>query len=278
LFTVVLEQFQTDTADHADILLPSTTFLEHTDIYFAYGHYYLQMARPALPAPGETKSNVEAFRLLAQRMGFEDSCFCDSEDDMIRAMLASDHPFVKNISIDELDREHFVRLHVAENGDPFLPFANGGFGTPSGKCEFQAGTLDYTPPVESRHGDRVLRARYPLELISPKNDDSMNSTFGYRPDTDCQTSVLKINPADALPRSIASGDQVRIFNGRGSCLLAARIDTAVPPGVVSAPSTRWPKRSAAFRNINAVTSERLTDKGGGPTFYSCLVQVEKSGD
>jgi len=278
LFTVVLEQFQTDTAGHADILLPATTFLEHTDIYFAYGHYYLQMARPVLPAPGETKSNVEVFRLLAERMGFDDPCFSDSEDDMIRALLASDHPFVNGITIEDLDRERSVRLRVAANGDPFLPFASGGFGTPSGKCEFNAETLDYTPPVESRDGDGALRAQYPLELISPKNDDSMNSTFGYREDTDRQTSVVKINAGDASPRGISAGDQVRIFNGRGSCLLVAKIDASVPPGVVCAPSTRWAKLSPAFRNVNALTSERLTDKGGGPTFYSCLVQVEKSGD
>ena len=278
LFTVVLEQFQTDTADYADILLPATTFLEHTDIYFAYGHYYLQLARPVLPAPGETKSNVEFFRLLAARMGFDEPCFRDSEDDMIRGMLDSDHAFVKGITIEELDREHFVRLRVAPNGDPFLPFAAGGFGTPSGKCEFHAETLDYTPPVESRHGDVSLRAKYPLELISPKNDDSMNSTFGGRPDTDQETSALEMHPNDAAPRGIATGDQVRLINGRGSCLLMARVDASVPPGVVCAPSTRWPKKSPAFRNVNALTSERLTDQGGGPTFYSCLVEVEKSGD
>jgi len=167
---------------------------------------------------------------------------------------------------------------VAHNGDPFLPFAAGNFGTPSGKCEFKAETLDYTPPVESRHGEPALRNRYPLELISPKNDDSMNSTFGYRPDTDRQTSALKLHERDAAPRGISDGDQVRIFNDRGSCLLIAKIDASVPAGVVCAPSTRWAKKSPAFRNVNALTSERLTDKGGGPTFYSCLVQVEKSGD
>ena len=278
LFTVVLEQFQTDTADHADILLPATTFLEHTDAYFAYGHYYLQLARPVLPAPGETKSNVDVFRLLAARMGFNEPCFRDSEDDMIRALLDSDHSFVNGITIEELDREHFVRLRVASNGDPFLPFARGGFGTPSGKCEFRAETLEYVPPVESRHGDGNLRVRYPLELISPKNDDSMNSTFGYREEVDRQTSQLKINALDAAARAIVTGDQVRVFNGRGSCLLVAKVDASVAPGVVCSPSSRWPKRSLASRNINAVTSERLTDKGGGPTFYSCLVQVEKSGD
>jgi anaerobic selenocysteine-containing dehydrogenase len=278
LFTVVLEQFQTDTADYADIVLPATTFLEHDDIYFAYGHYYLQVARPVLPAPGETKSNVEVFRLLAGRMGFDDACFTDSEDDMIRALLASEHPFVKDITLEELDREHSVRLHIASNGDPFLPFAEGGFGTPSGRCEFKAETLAYTPPIESRHGERVLRQKFPLELVSPKNDDSMNSTFGNREDTDRDTAVLKIHERDAVTRKIANGDQVRIFNDRGSCLLMARVDASVTAGVVCAPSTRWAKRSPGARNINALTSERLTDMGGGATFYSCLVEVEKSGD
>ena len=180
LFTVVLEQFQTDTADYADIVLPVTTFLEHTDLYLAYGHYHLQLARPALAAPGETRSNVEIFRLLAGRMGFDDACFADTDDDMIRTLLDSPHPFLKDITLERLDREHSVRLNVAEDGAPFLPFAEGNFGTPDGKCHFNADTLDYQPPVESRHGDAALKRKYPLELISPKNDDSMNSTFGHR--------------------------------------------------------------------------------------------------
>ena len=110
LFTVVLEQFQTDTADYADIVLPVTTFLEHTDLYLAYGHYHLQLARPALAAPGETRSNVEIFRLLAGRMGFDDPCFADTDDDMIRTLLDSPHPFLKDITLERLDREHSVRL------------------------------------------------------------------------------------------------------------------------------------------------------------------------
>ena len=112
LFTVVLEQFRNDTADYADILLPVTTFLEHTDLYLAYGHYYLQLARPALPAPGEAKSNVEIFRLLAGRMGFDDACFGDTEDDMIRTLLDSGHPFLEGITLERLERERFVRLNL----------------------------------------------------------------------------------------------------------------------------------------------------------------------
>ena len=272
LFTVVLEQFRTDTADHADILLPVTTFLEHTDLYLAYGHYYLQLARPALPAPGEAKSNVEVFRLLAERLGFDDPCFQDSEDDMIRALLASDHPFVRGITLEQLEREHAVRLNVSTPGEPFLPFANGGFGTASGKCEFRPAELAYAPPVESRLGVAALRAKYPLELVSSKNDDSMNSTFGYRADTDRQTSVLWMRREDADARGIRSGDPVRVYNDRGQVLLRAEVDGNVRSGVVRAPSVRW------GRGVNALTSDRLTDIGGGAVFYSCLVQVEKCGD
>jgi len=275
LFTVVLEQFQNDTADYADILLPVTTFLEHTDLYIAYGHYYLQLARPALPAPGEARSNVDIFRQIAARMGFDDPCFRDSEDDMIRTLLDSPHPFVRGITLEELDRCGSVRLRLPE---PFQPFAEGGFGTPNGKCHFHAETLDYTPPVESRHGDTALRRKYPLELISPKNDDSMNSTFGHRDAVDLQTATLHLNASDAAVLGIRTADQVRVYNDRGSCVLMARVDDTVRAGVVAAPAVRWAKRAPGKRNVNALTSERLTDAGGGATFYSCLVQVERIGD
>jgi len=272
LFTVVLEQFQNDTADHADILLPATTFLEHTDLYFAYGHYYLQLARPAMPAPGETKSNVEVFRLFAERMGLTDACLRASEDDMIRTLLDSEHPFVKGITLEQLDREHSVRLRVSADGEPYLPFANGGFGTPSGKCEFHADTLDYAPPVESRLGAKELQSKYPLEMISAKSHDSMNSTFGNEPSAMRQTCTLFLHQQDARRRGISTGDRVQIFNNRGSCILTADVNGAVREGVVWAPSVRW------GRNVNALTSDRLTDIGGGPTFYSCLVEVAKCGD
>jgi len=276
LFTVVLEQFQTDTADYADILLPSTTFLEHTDLYLSYGHYHLQLARQVVDRPGEVRSNVDVFRALAQRMGFEDACFQDSEDDMIQALLSSGHPFLEGITLERLEREHSVRLNVSAEGTPFLPFAEGGFGTPSGKCELDI--PDYVPPAESRFGDASLRKRYPLEMLSSKNDDSMNSTFGNRDSVDKQTSVLHIATDDAEARGIRSGDLVRAFNERGSLLLTAEVDGVVGRGVVRAPAVRWAKRSPDGRSANALTSEKLTDIGGGPTFYSCLVEVEKCGD
>jgi anaerobic selenocysteine-containing dehydrogenase len=277
LFTVVLEQFQTDTADYADVLLPSTTFLEHTDLYASYGHYYLQLARPVAEPAGEAQSNVQTFRGLAQRMGFEEACFQDSEDDMIRTLLGSGHPFLDGISIERLEREHSVRLNLSPPGEPFLPFANG-FGTASGKCEFGAEMLEYTPPVESRLGDKALREKYPLELVSSKNDDSMNSTFGNRPAVDAETAALHLHQRDAGPRGIVTGDRVRMFNDRGSLLLTAKVGDAVAPGVARAPSSRWPGKAMDGRNANALTSDRLADHGGGPTLYSCLVQVERCGD
>ncbi len=273
LFTVVLEQFQTDTADYADFLLPVTTFLEHADLYLAYGHYYVQLARPALAPPGEVKSNVEIFRLLAKRLGFKDPCFEDSEDDMIRAALDSNSDYLRGITLDRLDKEQFVRLKVGPPHQPCLPFANGGFRTASGKFEFGAATLAYTPPVESRFGSPDLAQRYPLELVSGKNDDSMNSTFGHRDEVDTQTAALSIHPIDAEPRGIVDGMLVRAANDRGSCFFRARLSSDIPPGVLRARSVRWNKRSVAGMGINRLTSERLTDIGGGPTFYSCLVQV-----
>lgn len=273
LFSVVLEQFQTDTADYADIVLPSTTFLEHTDLYLAYGHYYVQLARPALAPAGEAKPNVEVFRLLAKRLGFTESCFNDTEDDMMQAALATDSPYFRGITLERLDRERLIRLAVSGPGVPFLPFADGGFRTPSGRFEFGADALHFTPPCESRLGDAALTSRYPLELISSKNDDSMNSTFGHRTRVDEQTARLAIHPEDADARHLSDGMLVVVFNHRGQCFLTAEITTNVKPGTVAARSVRWNKRGFGGLGVNQLTADRLTDLGEGPTFYSCLVEV-----
>jgi anaerobic selenocysteine-containing dehydrogenase len=254
-------------------VLPVTTFLEHTDLYLAYGHYYLQLARPALRAPGEAKSNVEIFRLLAKRLGFADACFDETEDEMIRALLESPSPYLRGITLERLDAERSIRLAVSPSGEPFLPFAAGGFKTSSGKFEFGAPSLAYTPPVESRWGDAALSREYPLELISAKNDDSMNSTFGHRAAVDTQTSILSIHPLDAAPRGIVQGMPVEVFNGRGACFLRAEFDEQLPQRVLRARSVRWNKHAPARMGVNHLTSERLTDLGDGPTFYSCLVDV-----
>jgi len=278
LFTVVLEQFQTDTADYADFVLPATTFLEHTDVYLAYGHYYLQLALPALPPAGEARSNVEVFRSLAKRLAFEESCFDDTEEDMIRALLDTPSPFLHGITLERLKNERSIRLNISPAGEPFLPFASGGFRTPSGRFCFGANELDYVPPTESRFGASALARQYPLELISGKNDDSMNSTFGHRDAVDRQTAILFIHPADAQSRSIHDGMLVKAVNDRGECRFEARLSEDVPVGVVRVPSVRWNKRSPAGLGLNRLTSDRLTDFGGGPTFYSCLVEVTAAGD
>ena len=274
LFTVVLEQFQTDTADYADIVLPVTTFLEHTDLYTAYGHYYLQLARPALKAPGEVKSNVEIFRLLAERLKFEEACFRDTEDEMIGSALDSSSAYLSGITLKRLDKEMFLRLQTGINGKPFLPFADGGFRTRSGRFEFGAESLEYSPPVESRRGDSDLVERFPLELISSKNDDSLNSTFGQRKELDVHTETLSIHPKDAQAYGIVDGSCIQVFNDRGTCFFHASVSPDVRPGVVRARSMRWNKRSPLGFGVNQLTSERLTDIGDGPTLFSCLVGIK----
>ncbi len=273
LFTVVLEHFLTDTAAYADIVLPATTFLEHTDLYLAYGHYYLQLARPALARPGQVRSNVEIFRELARRMQFSDECFEDGEDDMIRSALQTNSEFLNGVSLERLEAERSVRLGSAEKGEPFLPFARGEFRTRSGKFDFGGDSLEYTPGIESRKGDPGLRFRFPLEMISAKNDDSMNSTFGHRAAVDEQTSILVIHPIDAEARRILTGMRVKAFNDRGFCYRSAFVSEDVKAGVVNIPGVRWNKTSVGGLGVNQLTSERVTDLGAGATFYSCLVEV-----
>ncbi len=260
LFTVVLEQFLTDTARYADIVLPATTFLEHTDLYFAYGHYHIQLARPALAPPAEAKPNSEVFRLLASHMGFEDACFGDTDDEMIRQLLDTPSPYLAGITLERLEQEHSIRLNV-----PDLPMA----GHP---VDLSGDPLGYVPPIESRNGTGHT-AEYPLEMVSSKNHDSMNSAFGYRDDTDAQTAVAELHPLDAAARGIVDGSTVEIFNQRGTVRLTARVGDFVRPGVVRAPAVRWPSRTGQGQNVNVLISDRLTDIGGGPTFYNCLVEV-----
>ncbi len=273
LFTVVLEQFLTDSARYADIVLPATTFLEHSDLYYAYGHYYLQLARPALPAPGECKSNVETFRLLALAMGFEEPCFHDSEDDMMRQALDTDHPALRGITLEDLEAKRSIRLQISEEGVPYLPHAAGGFGTPSGRCEFHPERLDYEAPRESRHGDAHVRAEYPLELISAKVESGMNSTFGHRADFDEECAWIRIHLSDAEPRGITDGEIVEVFNKRGRLQLRAKHSTAVKPGLVSVSAVRWSGSSEDGNSVNVLTSDVLNDLGGGASLFSCLVQV-----
>jgi anaerobic selenocysteine-containing dehydrogenase len=276
LFTVVLEQFATDTARFADFVLPATTFLEHTDLYYAYGHYFLQLARPALPAPGECRSNVEIFRELAGRLGFLDPCFADSEDTMMRQVLETDHPYLQGLTLERLDAERWARLAISAEGAPFLPHAEGNFGTPSGKCEFHADRLEYRPPVESRLGQSTANSLYPLELISAKTDSGMNSTFGHRTAFQQECGVIAMNPADADARGIGEADRVRVFNARGSLELQATTDATLRPGIVRVPAVAWSHTAGDGQGINVLTSDTMNDLGDGPSFFSCLVEVTRS--
>ncbi|HSY89908.1 MAG TPA: molybdopterin-dependent oxidoreductase [Candidatus Binatus sp.] len=294
LFTVVHEQFFTDTTDYADIVLPATTFFEHKDLQKAYGHYYVQVSNQAIAPLGECRPNVELFRALALRMGFEDDCFRETVDDMIDLALDSKDPWMEGISRERLELGQ-VRLNFEPQKDagggaratqpaPFLPFAQGGFRTPSGKAELYSeavGALgldpvaDFTPPTESRNG-RSERA-LPLELLARKSDNFLNSTFsnvGSVQEME-EAGLLEICAADARARGIADGDQVRVFNRRGDIVLKARVDGKVQPGVVSA-RLNWAKMTPGFQSINALTSEKLTDMGNSATFYSVLVEVELS--
>lgn len=259
LFTVVIDHFLNDTARFADIVLPATTFLEHADLYFAYGHYYLQMARPAVPAPGECKPNTEIFRLLARRMGFTDPCFDDTDDDLIRQALDTDSPYLAGVTLERLERERFVRLNIPE-----LPMAGV-------KPNLDGEPLDYEPPVESRLG-KEFDPRFPLELVSSKAHAGLNSSFGMLERVQAESGVLEIHPEDAAARGIADGMAVEVYNARGAVRLRARVGPFVRPGVVRAPSGRWLSATGGV-NVNALIADRLTDIGGGPTFYNCLVEV-----
>jgi molybdopterin guanine dinucleotide-containing S/N-oxide reductase-like protein len=288
LFTVVHEQFFTDTADYADIVLPATTFFEQKDLQTAYGHYYLQMSEQAIDPLGECRSNVEMFRGLAEAMGFEDACFRDSVDEMIDQALDSSNPWLEEIDREHLERDGHVRLnfvngrHTDSKDAPFLPFAQGGFQTPSGKAELYNPALaaqgldpvaEFVPPEESRHSQTARS--FPLELLARKADNFLNSTFSNLPSVQAmeEPGLLEIHTSDAAKRGIRDGDAVRVFNRRGEQVLRARVNGAVQPGVVAA-ALNWAKLTPGRSNINVLTSEKLTDMGNSATFYSVLVEVE----
>jgi len=270
LFVVVHDLFLTDTADFADVVLPATTTLEHYDIHKAYGHLHLSLSRAAIAPLGESKANTEVFRLLARRMGLTHACLSESDEQMARHALVWDHPHLAGISFDRLEREGSVRLSVE---DPFAPFAHGGFPTPSGRCELFA---DYVPPREGPTSNPERARTYPLAFISPPAHHFLNSTFSAQPTFVRRESgaSLTMHPADAASRRIEDGAMVRTFNDRGSFLARARVSDAARPGVVVGLSIWWAKDCPGGRNANAVTSQELTDMGGGATFYDALVEVE----
>jgi anaerobic selenocysteine-containing dehydrogenase len=276
LFTVVHEQFFTDTADYADILLPAPTFLELKDVQGAYGHLFAQVSNPAIAPLGEARSNVALFGALGQRMGFEEPAFRDEEDDLIDQALTTDHPWFAGITRERLEREGHIPLQLPANeAGEVLPFSTPEwFRTPSGR-----GELTPVPVFRAPRESRAHATKYPLEFLPRKADNYMNSTFANIPQHQRMESrtagVLEMHTTDAATRSIATGDMVEVFNARGSIALNALVNGHVPVGVVAA-RLDWNKLSANGANVNALTSETLTDIGGGATFYSTLVEVRKA--
>jgi anaerobic selenocysteine-containing dehydrogenase len=279
LFTVVLEHFQTDTADYADVLLPATTQLEHEDLHKAYGHLYLMYNRQAIEPLGESLPNTEIFRRLAAAMNLSDPCLRDSDEAMMRQTLEG-----QPVTLEELKERAYVRLDL---GTPHLPWRDGAHvPTPSGKIEIESPSvaalgLDplplYIPPYESEERDPELVRRYPLALLSPPAHEFLNSTFvnvaSLRRSAGKPT--LEIHADDANARGITAGQRVSIFNDRGTFSAEAVITDRVRPGVVSAPSVWWAKLTTDNRNANHTTSQALTDIGRGATFYDNQVEVRR---
>ncbi len=293
LFTVVHEQFPTDTADFADIVLPATTQLEHFDILASYGHLYVQVNTPAIAPLAEARCNTDVFRLLADRMGFTDREFALTDEQLAELALADPGANGKHyppqdgfdgITLERLKKEGPLRLNVPIN---WAPFAEGRFDTPSGKCEFHSERLarlghdplpTYIPPHEDPQTRPDLAAKYPLQMVSPPEPSFLNSTFVNVPALEKQAGevTVQIHPVDAEMRGITTGQWVRIFNDRGSFLARAEVGATVRPGVVVSQGVWWRKRTRDGVNGNVTTSSALTDLGGGATFFDNLVQVERT--
>jgi anaerobic selenocysteine-containing dehydrogenase len=284
LFTVVLEHFRTDTTDWADIVLPATTQLEHWDVHLAYGHHYVSLNRPSIAPEGQAKPNSEIFRLIAARMGLDHPCLRDDDLALIGQALSSSSPKLGGVTLEALLEHGWVRLNLPT---PYLPYAEGAFPTPSGKCELYSARLaemgldplpTYTPPYESPERDPELVKRYPLTLISSPAHTFLNSTFVNIASLRRQAREPEVllHPADAERRGIAAGMRVTVRNDRGAFLATARVEPAIREGVAWAPSIWWAKLTDDGANANQTTSQRETDLGHGPVFYDNQVEVEQA--
>ncbi len=278
LFTVVHEQFFTDTTDYADVLLPATTFLEAKDVMGAYGHLLAQISQQAIVPLGEARSNVWIFGALGQIMFPGEPAFEDDEDALIAQALETEHSFLAGVTKERLEREGHVplALPVNERGQS-LPFSTAAwFKTPSGRGELTP-VPEWRAPEESRGRNEA----YPLEFLPRKADNYMNTTFANLPGHQHMerktAGVLEMHVTDAAARGVASGDAVQVWNGRGRIALTARVGESVASGVVAA-RLDWQKLASDGKNVNALTSQRLTDIGGGATFYSTLVEVAKNSE
>ncbi|NQW93833.1 MAG: molybdopterin oxidoreductase family protein [Polaromonas sp.] len=269
LFTVVLEHFQTDTADYADYILPATTQLEHWDIHFSYGHTDVLLNRPAVAPLGQAKTNTQIFRELAAQMGFNQPCFSDDDETLCRAAYG------QHIDFDELLANGFATLKL-----PDAPFANGNFPTPSGKCEFfsarlQSEGLDGLPDHVPNYELPGTSTKFPLAMISPPARNFLNSTFVNVKSLRAIEGepVLEIHAEDAAKRGITNGAVVNVFNQRGSYRVKAEVSSRARPGVVNGMGIWWRKMGLDGTNVNQLTSQQLTDMGRGAVFYDCLVEV-----
>ena len=268
LFTVVLEHFLTDTADHADYVLPATTQLEHWDAHRSYGHTYAMLNEPAIAPVGQARPNAAIFRALAARLGFDDPCFADDDETMARGAFRAEA-----VDPEALRERGWVKLDVAD-----APFADGGFPTPSGKALADVpglGLPDHVPNYESALSTPALATRFPLAMISPPARHFMNSTFVNIASLRAaeREPLLEMHPNDAAARDITAGAVVRVFNERGEYRCKAALNDRARPGVVNGLGIWWRKFGLAGTNVNELTHQRLTDLGRAPSFYDCLVEV-----
>ena len=268
LFTVVLEHFLTDTADHADLVLPATTQLEHWDAHTAYGHTYALLNEPAIAPLGLARSNAAIFRALAARMGYTEGCFADDDETMARGAFEPDR-----VNLAALSEQGWARLEIAD-----APFAEGGFPSAGGKAMADVpglGLPDHVPNYESALSAPELAARYPLAMISPPARNFLNSSFVNVASLRAaeREPLLEIHPRDAGARGIADGSIVRVWNDRGDYVCKAEVSERARPGVVNGLGVWWRKDGLAGTNVNQLTHQRLTDIGRAPSFYDCLVEV-----
>jgi len=284
LFTVVHEQFLTDTAHYADYVLPATTQAEQLDLMYSWGHAYLALNQPAVQPQGEAVSNSELFRRLAERLGLDHPALRESDEEIIRSVLDSEHPYLDGITFERLASTGWMKLRLPE--DP-RPYADGGFPTPSGRVEFVSASMAslgldplpaYEPAGESVASDPDLGERFPLALISAKHGlHFLNSSYGgsSRHVAREKGPWLDISTADAELRSISDGDLVVAYNDRGRIELRARVNDRVRRGVVSTPSGWWGSANATGQSVNALTPDGVTTLGRGGDFHDALVEVAR---
>jgi len=282
LFTVVLEHFQTDTADYADVLLPATTQLEHVDLHKAYGHLYAMYNKQSIAPVGEALPNSEIFRRIAAAMHLDYPDLRESDDELMRAALTGTGEVMDGVTLEALKEHGSVRLNLPS---PHLPFRRGTtLKTPSGRIEIESQQVaalgldplpSFVPPYESEERDPELARRFPLTLISPPAHSFLNSTFVNVASLRRAAGepTLEIHADDARTRAIADGSRVKVFNDRGTFTADAVVTERVRPGVVSAPSVWWGRLTSDGANANQTTSQALTDIGRGATFYDNLVEV-----